>query len=69
MYIRVVSAIKATKAKLELLAPLTLGLYVDDFVSFSYNKEVEAKFRRILSWSIKVEFMGVVEGFLCTHFP
>ena len=48
--------------------PLTLGLYVDDFVYFSCSDEVEARFQRILSRLIKVEFMGVVEWFLGTHF-
>lgn len=47
---------------------LTLGLYVDKFVYFSCNDKIEAKFQHILSWLIKVEFMGVVEWFLCTHF-
>ena len=48
--------------------PLTLGLYVDDFVYFSCSNEVKARFQRILSRHIKVEFMGVVEWFLGTHF-
>ena len=48
--------------------PLVLGLYVDDFVYFSASDEVEAKFQRILSKMIDVEFMGVVEWFLGTQF-
>ena len=52
----------------ELSTPLTLGLYVDDFIYFSCDDEVEARFQRILSRLIKVEFMGVVEWFLGTHF-
>ena len=48
--------------------PLTLVLYVDDFVYFSCSNDVEARFQRILSRLIRVEFMSVVEWFLGTHF-
>ena len=48
--------------------PLVLGLYVDDFVYFSASDETEAKFERLLADMVKVEFMGVVEWFLGTHF-
>ena len=48
--------------------PLTMGLYVDDFVFFSPDGAVEEKFQRILSRLVKVDFMGTVEWFLGTHF-
>ena len=49
-------------------SPLTLGLYVDDFVYFSNDPEVEAKFERLLKQFSTVDFMGTVEWFLGTHF-
>ena len=49
-------------------SPLTLGLYVDDFVYFSEDPAVEALFCRLLSERCKVDFMGVVEWFLGIHF-
>ncbi len=48
--------------------PLTIGLYVDDFVYFSADSEVEAKFQRLLKQHITVNFMCTVEWFLGTHF-
>ena len=48
--------------------PFVLGLYVDDFVFFSPDKEQEAKFCRILADQIPVDFMGTVEWFLGIHF-
>ena len=39
--------------------PLTVGLYVDDFVYFSVSDEVEAKFERLLSKLVPVDFMGI----------
>jgi hypothetical protein len=48
-------------------APLTLGIYVDDFVYFSTNPAVEAKFQQLLKKYITVNFMGAVEWFLGTH--
>ena len=48
--------------------PLTLGLYVDDFIFFSASDEVKKKFQAILSRLIKVDFMGVLEWFLGIHF-
>jgi hypothetical protein len=48
--------------------PLSLGLYVDDFVYFSEDPEVEVLFERLLQERLKVEFMGLVEWFLCIHF-
>ena len=47
---------------------LTLGLYVDDFVYFSEDPAVEAKFERLLKQEATVDFMGTVEWFLGTHF-
>jgi hypothetical protein len=47
---------------------LTLGLYVDDFVYFSEDPAVEAKFERLLKQETTVDFMGTVEWFLGTHF-
>jgi hypothetical protein len=47
---------------------LTLGLYVDDFVYFSEDPGVEAKFEKLLADHIKVDFLGTVEWFLGTHF-
>ena len=48
--------------------PITMGLYVDDFIYFSSSNAVEEKFQRILSRLINVDFMGTVEWFLGTHF-
>lgn len=48
--------------------PITLGLYVDDFVYFLESDDVERKFDRILREQVRVDFMGVVEWFLGTHF-
>jgi hypothetical protein len=49
-------------------SPLTLGLYVNDFVYFSEDPAVEALFCCLLSEQCKVDFMGVVEWFLGIHF-
>jgi hypothetical protein len=51
-----------------LSSPLTLGLYVDDFVYFSEDPAVEAKFERLLNERAMVDLMGMVEWFLGTHF-
>ena len=48
--------------------PITLGLYVDDFVYFSADDAVEKKFERLLAKSLAVDFMGTVEWFLGIHF-
>ena len=40
---------------------LTLGLYVDDFVYFSEDPAVEAKFEWLLKQEATVDFMGTVE--------
>jgi hypothetical protein len=45
-----------------------LGLYVDDFVYFSEDPEVEVLFERLLRERVKVDFMGLVEWFLGIHF-
>jgi hypothetical protein len=49
-------------------APLTLGIYVDDFVYFSENPEVKRRFEQLLANLVTVEFMGNVDWFLGTHF-
>ena len=49
-------------------APLTVRLYVDDFVYFSEDLEVKRKFEQLLSSLITVDFMGTVDWFLGTHF-
>jgi hypothetical protein len=43
--------------------PLTLGLYIDDFVYFSADNAVEAKFQCLLKEYITVDFLGRVEWF------
>jgi hypothetical protein len=55
------SAIRST-------VPLSLGLYVDNFVYFSEDPAVEALFKRLLGECVKVNFMGLVEWFLGVHF-
>jgi hypothetical protein len=49
-------------------SPLTIGLYVDDFVYFSADPEVERRFEQLLSRLVTVDFMGTVDWFLGTHF-
>ncbi len=49
-------------------APLTLGIYVDDFVYFSEDPEVERQFEQLLTGMVTVEFMGNIDWFLGTHF-
>ncbi len=48
--------------------PITVGLYVDDMVYFSDMDAVEQRFEQILSSQFKINFMGVVNWFLGTHF-
>jgi hypothetical protein len=48
--------------------PLSLGMYVDDFVYFSEDLKVERLFCRLLSERCKADFMGIVEWFLGVHF-
>jgi hypothetical protein len=47
---------------------LSLGLYVDDFVHFLEDPNVEVLFERLLQERVKVDFMGLVEWFLDIHF-
>jgi hypothetical protein len=42
-------------------APLTLGIYMDNFVYFSKNPEVEHWFEQLLANLVTVEFMGNVK--------
>ena len=49
-------------------SPLTLGLYMDDFVYFLEDPDVEAWFARLLKEHVTVDFMGTVKWFLGTHF-
>ena len=51
-----------------LTVPLSLGLYLDDFVYFLEDPAVEAKFECLLNEHATVAFMGTVEWFLGTHF-
>jgi hypothetical protein len=48
--------------------PLSLGLYVDDFVYFSKDPKVKDLFFCLLSERCKVNFMGIVVWFLGVHF-
>jgi hypothetical protein len=48
--------------------PLSLGLYVDNFVNFLEDPNVEALFECLLREQMKVNFMGFVEWFLGIHF-
>jgi hypothetical protein len=48
--------------------PLTLGIYVDDFVYFSEDPQVECQFEQLLANLVTVKFMGTVDWFLGTHF-
>ncbi len=49
-------------------APLSLGMYVDDFVYFLEDPAVEALFCHLLTERCKVDFMGIIEWFLGVHF-
>jgi hypothetical protein len=51
-----------------LFAPLSLGMYVDNFVYFSKDPAVVALFCHLLTKQCKVDFMGIVEWFLGVHF-
>jgi hypothetical protein len=51
-----------------LSSPLTLGLYVNNFVYFLADPAVEAKFEGLLQQYSTVHYMGTVEWFLGTHF-
>ncbi len=48
--------------------PLSLGLYVDDFVYFLEDLDVEVLFECLLQERVKIDFMGLVEWFLGIHF-
>jgi hypothetical protein len=48
--------------------PLSIGLYVDNFVYFPKDPEVKTLFECLLQDPVKVEFMGLVEWFLGIHF-
>jgi hypothetical protein len=48
--------------------PLSMGLYVDDFVFFLKDPADEALFKCLLREWIKVDFKGLVEWFLGIHF-
>jgi hypothetical protein len=50
------------------LVPLSLGLYVNDFVYFSKDPAVETLFCRLLAKRCKVDSIGIVEWFLSVHF-
>ncbi len=49
-------------------SPLSLGLYVDDFVYFSKDHAVEQLFKCLLHQQIKVEFVGLTEWFWGIHY-
>jgi hypothetical protein len=46
--------------------PLSLGLYVDDFIYFLEDPAVEALFELLLWEWIKVDFMGLLNGSLAS---
>ena len=48
-------------ADIATLLPITIGLYVENFVYFSKDSAVEAKFEKILSSQVLVDFMGTGE--------
>jgi hypothetical protein len=48
--------------------PLSMGIYVDDFVYFLEDPGVESLFERLLWERVKVYFMGLVKWFLGIHF-
>jgi hypothetical protein len=48
--------------------PVSISLYVDDFVYFSEDPAVEALFKCLLQERVKVKLMGLVEWFLGIHF-
>jgi hypothetical protein len=48
--------------------PLTLNLYMDNFIYFSADDAVEAKFQRLLKQHNTLYFKGRVKWFLGTHF-
>ncbi len=51
-----------------LTAPLTLDIYVEDFVYFLEDPQVKRQFEQLLADLVTVDFMGTVDWFLGTHF-
>ncbi len=51
-----------------LTSPLSLGLYIHNFVYFSKDPKVEQLFEHLLHQRIKVEFTGLTEWVLGIHF-
>jgi hypothetical protein len=49
-------------------SPLSLGIYVDNFVYFMPDPAVEKLFCCLLAERCKVDFMEIVEWFLGIHF-
>jgi hypothetical protein len=49
-------------------ALLSLGLYINDFVSFSKDPAVETLLSCLLAKRCKADFMGILEWFLGVHF-
>lgn len=49
-------------------SPLFLEIYVDDFIYFSQNEEVERYFEKALKEKVIVDFMGAVDFFLGIRF-
>jgi hypothetical protein len=49
-------------------APLSLGLYINNFVYFLEDPAVEALFCCLLAKHCKVDFIGIVEWFLGVRF-
>jgi hypothetical protein len=49
-------------------SPLSLGIYVNDFVYFLPDPAVEKLFCRLLAERCKADFMGIVEWLLGIHF-
>jgi hypothetical protein len=50
------------------LEPLTLGIYMNNFVYLPTNPTVQARFQPLLKKYVTVDFMGIVKWFLGTHF-
>ncbi len=50
------------------LVPLSLGLYVNDFVDFSEDPAIETLFKCLLTEWVRVDFMGLTEWFWGIHF-
>jgi hypothetical protein len=48
--------------------PLTFGVYVDNFVYFLEDPQLERRFKQLLANLVMVKFMGTVDWFLGTNF-